>query len=181
MTVSSDQFSPVSWRWEKARHLRAERVVRRYRGVEARRAELKWWALLTGVALVVSLFTTRGVMAQAAIVFMFIVALGAIGAVVGRQVEFRLRARSFARRCLPAYEITRLEVLADGMRYEWTEAALELKWNSIKQVVETPEFVLCYTGPATAQYVPKSAFNDSDSARRFVALVQSRVNSTNLP
>jgi hypothetical protein len=73
-----------------------------------------------------------------------------------------LRARRVLREDPCANEAVRHIVSADGFSVRTRSVAVDVKWDHISQVVETPEFILVYFSKRAAYFTPKRVIPDAN-------------------
>ena len=82
-----------------------------------------------------------------------------MGARIGEWVVPRLRARQFARKCLPGYATTTVRADAAGVDLRWTDSGAQLGWATFLCAVEADEFFLLYQSEKSSIYLPKRALS----------------------
>jgi hypothetical protein len=112
---------------------------------------------LAALALGYSLFESPfGAMAFAA----FVGVSATLGGIIGERIQIALRARRFAKRCLPKYGSIAFLADADGVHLRNGDTEVRHTWSAFDGWVETAEFFLILWPGAGGYYLPKSAIPD---------------------
>jgi hypothetical protein len=155
----------VAWDWDPDEHGRATAAIKRHRRLWPRVWPMLLWALL-GAAVgfgVGSQYPGLSTQQLAALV-----AGCTAGMLVTSVVVDGLKARRvrsvFANRYEPSERGVSVSISSDGLLIEASDSSLTLAWSVIERTVEAADYLLFYTGPQSAYFIPRRACSPGDLA-----------------
>lgn len=153
--------NPVSfeWDWQRAEYLAAERDMWAQAPARPRAARRLLVLSAIGFTLFALAYWSRGILTPRTAVVLVLLTFGLpwLGARFGEWIAPRIRARRFARSCLPAYGRTAAALDGTGLTLRWQDSSVQLGWSTFTRFAETAEFVLLYQSPKSAIFLPKRA------------------------
>lgn len=147
------------WDWNRREYLAAERETWALSPARPRAARRRVLLSGLGFALFAAAYASRGILTLRTALVLALLTFGLpwLGARVGEWVLPRLRARQFARACLPAYGHTAATLGPSGLTLTWQDSSVQLGWPTFLRAAETPGFILLYQSPKSSIYLPKRA------------------------